>query len=121
MVTGGRCVTLLSRPHLSWTSLTEERLTEVSIGANDGHLLDHLLLLELDDGRGALRQLAEEGGVLGGVGGRAGHHAEGGRGGTVSGRERHTRSQTRQCSGTTSENSQSGFFYWDVWRLKIIH
>lgn len=55
-------------------------LTELTLIPHHGHLLDHLLLLGLDDGRGVLRQLAEESRRLRGVGGRAGAHAAGRRG-----------------------------------------
>lgn len=52
-------------------------LTEISVTADHGHLLDHLLFLGLDDGRGALSELAEEGWGLGGAGRGARAHAVG--------------------------------------------
>lgn len=56
-------------------SLNEVVLTELTLVPHHSHLLDHLLLLGLDDGRGVLRQLAEESRRLRGVGRRAGAHA----------------------------------------------
>lgn len=54
---------------ISGDAVAQVELTEIAFISNHGHLLDHLLLLRLDDSRRALRQLAEKGRRLGGAGG----------------------------------------------------